>query len=97
MASQPRALHIAAAIVTTRERRDHHHYHPPTSYTSARPPRAHPIITTRATQAADAFAKALPSSTSLRPLAYARSEGECRKNRGRALGPRTSLRYSFIV
>jgi hypothetical protein len=44
-------------------------------------PRAvrHPPITTWATQAADAFAKTLPSSTSPRPLAYARSEGECCK------------------
>jgi hypothetical protein len=39
----------------------------------------HPSITTRVTQAADAFAKAFPSRTSPRPLAYARSEGECCK------------------
>jgi len=61
---------------------------------AARPPHATtPSITTRATQAADAFAKALPSSTSPRPLAYVRSEGECCKNRGQALGPRTILSY----
>ena len=33
MASQPRVLHIAAAIAITRERRDHHHYHAPTPST----------------------------------------------------------------
>ena len=65
---------------TTCEQRDHH----------AQPPSS---ITTWVTQAADAFAKALPSSTSPWPLAYARSEGECCKNRGRALGPRTILSY----
>jgi len=63
---------------------------------AAQPPRATtPSTTTRATQAADAFTKPLPSSTSPRPLAYARSEGECRKNRGRALGPRTLLPHSL--
>ena len=32
-----------------------------------------------------------------RPLAYAQSEGECCKNRGQALGPRTVSTTQFIV
>jgi len=69
--------------------------HSPTSHTlqwSLQPPCVTtPSITTQATQVANAFTKALPSSTSPQPLAYVRSEGECCKIRDQALGPRTPL------